>query len=331
MSILRKFNLVIFLLLISVNITAQETTDEKFELFQNYLILGSEEKGIQVGIELISLDKHKSVREKTLFTLAEYYFTTGIIQSKNADNSVYTDNIQYLNNAYSLYLKIQNDYKDSKLKEVVEKRIKFLEDTYETALIFRDLYNQNENERVIAEKKINFMNLFIIRDNEMPYLFFRKGEDIDTYELMNKYLDDIIVNSPDYGVYAYYDKLLAEISRRRNIEIIRGRFEDKSFPQVNYFDDKVHNYRAETYDKNEIINNTENILNTLIEKYPNHPLTIRAILVAVSYFIKDKVWDYNGQEVKKWLEIAIKNDEDKLGIKFLLTKEYLLKTNFKEK
>jgi len=330
MLIIRKFNLVILLLLISVNIKAQETTDEKYELFQNYLILGYEEKGIQVGIELISLDKHKSVREKTLFTLAEYYFTTGMIQSKNSDNSVYNDNIQYLNNAYSLYLKIQNDYKDSKLKEVVKKRIKYLEDTYKTSIIFRDLYNQNENERVIVEKKLNFMNLFIIRNNEMPYLFFLNGEDINTYELMNKYLDDIIVNNPEYGVYAYYDKLLAEISRRSN-EIIRGRYEEKSFRKENYNNVINMNYGLGNLNQYEIVSNTENILNKLIEKYPNHPLTIRAILVVVSYFIKDKVWDYNGQEVKKWLEIAIKNDEDKLGIKFLITKEYLLKTNFKEK
>jgi hypothetical protein len=33
-------------------------------------------------------------------------------------------------------------------------------------------------------------------------------------------------------------------------------------------------------------------------------------------------------QTKKWLKMALKNDNDKLGIKHLVTKEYILKTEF---
>ena len=38
----------------------------------------------------------------------------------------------------------------------------------------------------------------------------------------------------------------------------------------------------------------------------------------------------NSLLIEKWLELALKNDNEQLGIKHLVTKEYILKTNFEE-
>jgi hypothetical protein len=155
------------------------------------------------------------------------------------------------------------------------------------------------------------------KKDENPFLFFDKGDEPNTFALVNRYLDDIIVNNPSQAIFAYYYKLLLILSRGRRVEIIEGTIEKKS---ISILGDKSFNVDQEAVA----------ILNILRKSNPHHPLTIKAYLVTVSYLIKANIWDYDSWQTKKWLEIALKNDNNKLGIKHLVTKEYILKTEFDE-
>jgi len=313
----KALKLSIILIFVASNfLIGQTTAEEKLSLMQNSLLLGLEKKGMDIGVEIISLSKFSSVKEKALFTLAQYFFSEGILGNIDEKTRLYKSNFPYINKAYTFYLNLLKEYPHGEFKDIAAQRINYLEQNYKTNLLFRNLYNYNANERLIVLKKLNFAKLFITTKQENPFLFFNSGDDANTYELLNRYLDDIIVNNPSQAIFAYYQKLLADLSRSANISIISGVFENESFSNFKW---------AKSED---IIKKAIDILNILKNKAPHHPLTIRAYLVTVSYFIKADYWKSDSREVKKWLEIALKNDNDKLGVKYLVTKEYMLKTEF---
>ncbi|MCK9210445.1 MAG: hypothetical protein M0P61_06385 [Ignavibacteriaceae bacterium] len=322
MKNLLKLNL-FFLLVLSTAIYGQSNAEEKLNLMQNSLLLGLEIKGIESAVEIISKNEYKSVKEKALFTIAEYFFAEGILGGIDETTHLYKNNYPYINKAYTFYLRLESEYPKGEFNDIVKQRIAYLEFNYQYDLAFRNLGSYLENERIIVEKKLNFTNLFIERENEDPFLFFTKGDKPNTYELINKYFDDIIVNNPSLAIYGYYYKLLTFLSRNKKVQPIKAKFEDESFnPYIT-----MDKYKERT---DETIVLVTNLLDTLNGKFPRHPLTIRSYLVAVSYLIKAGIWDYDSKEVKKWLEIALQNDNDKLGIKHLVTKEYILKTKFEE-
>jgi len=316
----KVLNLSVIVIVVTSNfIIGQTNAEEKLSLMHNSLLLGLEEKGINLGVEIISLSEFISVKEKTLFILAEYFFSEGILGKLDEESQLYSGNIQYINKSYTFYIKLLNEYPNGEFKDIATQRINYLEQNYKTSLIFRSLAIYDENERLIIERKLNFANLFIVKKEENPFLFFTEGDEPNTYDLINRYFDDIIVNNPSQAIYAYYLKLLTVLSGNNNVDIITAIFEDESLP------DKSYN---KSHPDEEIVKNVTEILNILNDKNPHHPLTIQSYLIAVSYLIQADIWDYDSPEVKKWLELALINDNDKLGVKHLVTKEYMLKTEF---
>ena len=308
---------IIILILISNVYFGQITPDEKLSLMQNSLIVGLEKKGVEIAIEIISLSEYNSVREKALFSLAEYYFYKGILKNIDETSELYNKSIEYINQSYTFYSKLLKEYPNGRFNNIVQQRVNYLEQNYKQSLLFSILNNNIQNERLLVERKLKFLNLFIKKKKENPFLFFTEGKFADTYAIVEKYLDDIIINDPSQAVYAYYYKLLNTLSRENDIDIFSEKIGAKS-------------YSIEFINSNNMISKVVEILDSLTIKYPHHPLTIQSYLVAVSYLIQADMWEYNSPEVKKWLELALKNDKDNLGIRYLITKEYILKTKFTE-
>lgn len=300
----------------------QSKADEQLNFMQNCLLLGLEEKGIEIGSEIISKKEYSSVKETALFTIAEHFFLKGIQSTIKDSTVIYREDIKHINKSYTFHIKLLQEFPESKFKEISQKRIEFLEFNYQSRILFRDLSDYFQNERSIVKKKLSFTNIFLKRREPIPILFYSEGKDPNTYELINKYYDDIIINNPEYSIHAYYQKLLVELSRRYDIRIITSIVENKTLP--------ILPKSFKNIDTDEIEKEVTNILDIMTENFPHHPLTIQSYLVAVSYFIYADIWDYDSIETKKWLELAVKNDKDKLGFYRLLTKEYLLRTNFNE-
>ena len=315
-GILLKHSLVLFILF--NHLLAQSKAEEHVNFMQNCLLLGLEQKGLEVGSEIISKAEYKEVKETAMFNLAEYFFTKSMLMNYENTTNQYVE-MDKINKAYTLYIKLLLEFPNTRFKDIVQQRIDYLEFNYKSRLLFRDLTDYLQNERTIVRKKLLFADIFLKREKINEFLFFTKGKDPNTYELVTKYFDDIIINNPEYSIYAYYQKLLIELSRHYDVKIVSSIIEDSSFPT----------YR-QSIDKDSIEKNVLEILNILNNKYPNHPLTIRAYLIAVSYLIEANIWDYDGKKTKYWLELALKNDKNKLGFTYLLTKEYLLKTDFEK-
>lgn len=143
----------ILILFFTNYLVGQSISEEKLNLMQNSLLLGLEESGIKIAAEIISEDKYKSVKEKALFSIAEYFFSEGLIGTLDENTRLNKDNIQYLNRAYTFYLQLEKEFTQGIYFNIAQERIKYLELNFTTNLMFRSLANYVENERLIVEKK----------------------------------------------------------------------------------------------------------------------------------------------------------------------------------
>lgn len=295
------------LLFITVSLFGQSSPEEKISLMKNSLLMGIEEKGLIECSEILSFDQYKTVREEALFTVSEYYFATGIMN----------DQIEIINKAYTFYLKCLNEYPHGTYNKIITLRKNYLESNFRLFTLFRDLSNYSENERIIVEKKLSLPDVLVTTSEPFPFLFFGEGSNPKVKPLLDKYFDDIIVNNELYSIHAYYMKLLSTLSQSYNVKIFTSDMDWNTY-QVNGYKDVA--LKKEVFD----------ILESMKTKFPKHPLTSQAYLVAVSYLIKADALHYKDKETKELLEYVLLNEEDKLSLRFLITKEFLLKTKFQD-
>lgn len=292
---------------------AEITPKEKLELMKNYLLMGVEREGVLVCSDILSLDSFSSVKEDAEFTIAEYYFAKGLLEVKP---------VETINKAYTFYLKLLNDYPSTTYLATVKQRIYFLESNYNTYLLFRNLANYVENQKIIVNKKLELVDVLVDKHEENPYLFMNKADEIDTRKTIEKYFDDIIVNEEIYALYAYYYKLLAALSPGKVPTVVGYEMNDIFKSRLG---DEI---QTASFSKSQMISEVIEILHKMEGLSANHPLTIQAYLVAVSYLINCRALSYDSNEVKELLEYVLKNEKDKLSLRFLLTKEFMLNVKF---
>ena len=190
-----------------------------------------------------------------------------------------------------------------------------------------DRLNPLLNESSIVQDKLNFATGLFKFYPPNPYIFFLSAEqNQSSIEILDRYFDEIIVNHPEFEVYAYYYKILAHLSTLRDIDFFKDGILDFDVDKISLFN--------ETYSRNKLSPNGSKlkldlikILTTLDIKYPHHPLILNLHLIFAKVFmIKDG--DEIDTDTKSHLEFVVQNELDKTNPRFLLAKEFLLSNKF---
>jgi len=309
----KQFKILSFIILWSVvQVYPQTVEEQKFLEMKNSFILGLTEKGFEIGAELMSRNEYVDVREDATFYIAEFFFTLA---------SQIEVKIDYPNKAYTYYLVMQKEYPNSKYSNTVNKRINTLITFFQDNALFRNLFDLNQNEASFVAKKLEFTQTLYKFKFPNPYLVFSKGTDTtSTAEVLDRYYDEIIVNHPEFEIYASYYKIISKLSKYwGNDYISDGLFEYNSSVLAINSDEGLQ--------LNETLNND---LDKLSLKYPHHPLTLELHLIFAKVFLDRNTYTEEiNLETKKHLEYVIKNELDKTHPRYLLTREFLLNNKFK--
>ncbi len=311
---------IIFILTAATTIYSQSESSSKYLEMKNSFILGLGEKGLEIASELLSMPEYSDVREETVFYIAEFFLMSGIG----------TDEIGYINKAYTYYIVYNNDYPHSIYSEIVNKRINTLESFYGDLIDFRNLNNLMENEAVIVGKKLSFTSELYSFFPPNPYLFFLNNEgEQSSLELLDRYFDEIIVNHPDFEIYGYYWKIISRLSKIEGLDFIRDGILEKDINEIilrkrGKFDDVDESIEKEGH---KLRREIEDILKNLSKEYPHHPITLNLHLIMSRIFM----YVYDGKidlRTKGHLEFVVQNELDKTHPRYLLAKEFLLSNKF---
>ena len=322
--ITRKLNILfLLLLLISVALNAQSTSAEKFTELKNYLFLGLTDKGLDLGVELISLKENASVREDALFFLADYFFINAL------DNVDKIDQKKDVNIAYTYYLEYLNDYPHSKYSDIVESRLTTLKSSFQVYIILRDYNDYLRNETEIVKAKIKFINGLYNFVQPNPKDFFLKNDkNYNPNVIISRYFNDIIVNHPEFEIYAYYYKILAELSKLENVDFVKDGFLKFDIDKIKlYAHDTDDNVIGNTIGGNMVKSIADKMLDTLDIKYPHHPITLDLHLIFAKVFMRRTSGNFN-IDTKKHVEYVVQNDLDKNDWRYMMAKEFLLDNKF---
>src|SRR4030065_803640 len=283
---------------------------------KNSFILGLKEKGFEIGAELMSRKEYANVREDVTLYIAEFFFTLAIQKEENTD---------YPAQAYTYYLVLQKEYPNSKYSITVNKRINTLITYFQNNALFRNLFDINQNEASLVYNKLKFTETLFTFKFPNQYLVF--SEIIDTISssvILSRYFDEIIINHPEFEIYASYYKIISKLSQLEDFDYVSDGFfkfnkdDIDLFPKPGSIDYERDNKRVADL-KSSLDKDLEKISN----KYPHPPLTLNL------YFIFAKIFGMHSgiviyKEIKKHLEFVIQNELDKTHPRYLLTREFLL-------
>ena len=314
-----KLNLIIILLFV-VQVYPQTIGEQKFLEMKNSFILGLTEKGFEMGAELMSRKEYADVREDATFYIAEFFFTLASQSEENTD---------YSSKAYTYYLVLQKEYPNSKYGNIVTKRINTLTAFFQDDALFRNLLDANQNEASIVKKKLEFTEKLFTINFPNPYLIFREGNlNISSSEVLSRYYDEIIVNIPEFEIYAVYYKIISKLTQISGIDYISDGLFDFNKDDIDLYPKHGTDYDKDKKRISDLKLSLDNDLEKISNKYPHHPLTLDLHLIFAKIFGM-----YLGRviypQIKKHLEFVIQNELDKTHPRYLLTREFLLNNQFK--
>ena len=321
-SSLKEFSIISFFFFsFSLNIFSQSSGTDKLLEMKNAFVVGLIDKGLEIGVELMSRNEYSSVREEATFYVAELFF----LYALSTDESQIQ--VDYASKAYTYYLVLSNDYPNSNYITTISARISFLKTFFSEYLKFQNLLNPLLNESNIVADKLDFITGLYSFSHPNPYVYFLEGElDQSSVEVLSRYLDEVIINHPDFEIYAYNLKILAKLSTLVGIDffkdgILEFDVEKISFKGSGYYSSKDLS-KAQLL-KNELLL----ILAELDVKYPHHPLLLNLHLIFAKIFMykSGSLIDY---ATKKHLEFVVQNELDKTHPRYLLAKEFLLNNSF---
>jgi hypothetical protein len=301
-----------------VNLYSQEMNN--FESMRTAFLMGLDSKGMDICHNIIS-NKSNPEREKSLFFIAEYFF------SKSFEDSAYS-----VNKAYTFYTIYESDYKNGEYISVVKDRKNYLETFYSGKLQYVDYLNKFYNERIIVERKLKFLESMFNFNSPNPFEFYKNSDTTRSdLDLVIRYCDDIILNHPNFALLGYYVKTLAYLSQMPDINYIQngvfsikkyirkpGLFENQSTTQI--YNETVNNSISEAKSK------VFDIMKILDDKYPNESLTLELHLLVTNVFMR-KVNGKIDKSTLSNLEYVLKNSSNLSFANFLI-KEFILKNQF---
>lgn len=297
----------ILILLLFSSLYSQNLQYNKCNELRNAFILGLDEMGLEIGLEVISKAEYKTERENGLILLGDHFFYKAI----STDSTEIMD-VDFARKAYALYNMIINDYPKSKNKEIVEFQIKTLEN------LFTDLglFGEYSVEASTVEKLYKLGDMYELYSDEKPSTGFQLLlKTASKFQVANKYYDTIILNHPKFEVKGYYLKVMSYINNYNHWST------DKLWYKKIGLKDKSKPYEATT----KIVNDYLAILD---KKYPSSNYTMDA-----HFTFAGQIW--NGiyalpkkdrtVRTKYHLEKILANDTDKLGLRYVLTKEFVIR------
>ena len=300
---------------------AQDLTFNKYDEMINAFILGLDEKGIEIGHEIISNKEFEVIREQTLIWLADFYFNNFLIDGELDFSSA--------ERSYTLYSMILKDYPASQLKEYVLIRMTLIESFFYELSVFGNKYISSDHEMQTVRRKFQISDLYFKTGKVNVAAKYEMFFDTDSkFSTAIAYIDAIIVNHPEYEIYGYYQKIMLLLSvydKWHEKEVLRqsGIDEDRRiYPEVK----KVFS------PTNIIASEVLSYLAFLDKKYPSSQLTLEGHFMFSAFVWNDtKNFASMGGKaareaiVAKHLEYIMKNDPDKLGIRYILAKEFIVK------
>jgi hypothetical protein len=307
----------IFLIFLILVLIKQNLAQNKYEEMRNAFLLGLDTKGLEICNDLISLDQNKDYRSETIFFIADYFLQKAFSE----DNSII-----FINKAYTFYSLYEKDYPNGKDIRAIKNRKRFLENNYFNNIIYGLFLDSLQNERLIVERTLEFsMKLLKFKEpNIFEYLEESKFNDSQGTE--NKYFDDIIINYPEFEIYAYYYKILLKLSQFKGVNFVS----EGILP----FDNK--DYQIEPYGNQPLSDDDINaqhevhqLLDVLDAKYPNHPITLNLHLIFCKIFMTRHDGKFNNETLKH-LQYILNNDNDQTDYRYMLAKEFILNNKFEE-
>ena len=273
----KQFKLILFvILLFVVQVYPQTSGEEKFLEMKNSFILGLTEKGFEIGAELMSRKEYADVRADVTFYLAEFFFTLA---------SQSEENVEYPSKAYTYYLVMQKDFPNSKYTDTVKKRINTLTTFFQNSVLFGNLMDISQTEASIVLKKLKFTEKLFTINFPNPYLLFREGnKDISSSEVLNRYYDEIIVNLPEFEIYAIYYKIISKLSQISGIDYISDGLFEFNKDDIELYPQHGTDYDTEKKRISDLKLSLDNDLEKISNKYPHHPLTLDLHLIFAKIF-----------------------------------------------
>ncbi len=272
----------------------------------NAFIMGMDEKGLELALEIISNEKYSNQREFTLFTLSEYFFHISI---KDNDFTA-------AQRAFTFYSKFNRDYPDSEKVKIALLRISFLNSIFPTLLISGEYLSELFSE-FYAVGKLGDIGRAYAWTEDIKDISEKKML-IDTessFQVANKYYDTIILNHPNFSAYGYYMKILSYLNYSH------------LWSSVSFHKSADINPLNPTFTN--VILAVNDILDLLKNKHPNNNLTFDAHVM-----LAGTVWNASNVDVskrnkkkivKQLLEYVLNNDTDKLGYRFIIVKEFVIR------
>lgn len=315
----------LFILLISFTLSTfpQDSGNDRLLEMKNAFVVGLIDKGLEIGIELMSRSEYSSVREDATFYIAELFFLSAI--SSEESNT----QVEYASKSYTYYLVLNNDYPNSQYNSIISSRIDVLTTFYSEYIEFRNRLDPLLNESSIVAKKLDLATQLYSFVNPNPYTFFLEGElEQSSVAILDRYFDEIIINYPEFEIYAYYLKILSRLSTIDGIKFFKDGILDFEVDKViiNLIAAKNSGsvFKAGLYLKNEL----SKMLAKLDIKYSHHPLLLNMHLIFAKVFMAE----YGGKidsDTKFHLEFVVQNEKDKTHPRYLLAKEFLLNNKFR--
>jgi len=286
----------------------------KYDEMVNAFILGLDDKGLNIGQEIISLDEYKSIREKSLFFLAEYFFSMAI--SSDDENQ----GLQTSKRSYKLYSMFQTDYPDSEYSDIIKQRLYLLTSFYNSLNLYGELYS-NLHTKALAVKRL--YDIGSIYDNvetsNVHDLFELYKETNSKIKIAHKYYDELIINHPEFEVIGYYLKIMSLLDNITN------------WGELGFYKNIINTDQAPQayYMRSSIENHVKRLITSLDENYPSHPYTLDVHLAYAMKGETEKLAFNNKKEREKLvlenLEYIVSHDKNITGLRYIFAKEYIIK------
>jgi hypothetical protein len=311
MKKIKIFISVLLILIVVSRLNGQNTPQEKFDRMLNAYVLGMDQEMLNNCLDIISNNNYKAVREDALWFIAEYFISKGI--STDSTDS----DIESLSKALTFYNRYANDYPNGKYAQIVNKRIDLLISKYAVNIEFADYLKTMYAERVIV-KSLFYNTKFIVDISGInPFAYFKNSEFNQSPQyIANKYFDEIIVNFPDFKIFAYQEKILMNLDSLFYIQLVSKGLMGE---------DIKHRQISESFDNekyNRIKNRALKYLNILNKEYPSHPITLDLHLMFARVFMEKKHNKIN-YETLEHLTYVLENETDKLSLRYLFAKEFV--------
>jgi len=314
-----KIFISVLLMLISFSkLIGQNTPQEKFDRMLNAYVLGMDQEMLNNCLDILSEKNYQEVREDALWFIAEYFISKGM----STDSS--ESDIESLSKALTFYNRYAVDYPNGKYAQIVNKRIDLLISKYAIDPGFIDFLKTMYAERIIV-KSLLYNTEAIVNILEInPLAYFKNSEFNQSPQyIANKYFDEIIVNFPDYKIFAYYRKILMNLDSLTSYQLV---FSDLRGEDIK------HRQYSEAFDKDKyyrIKNRASKYLKILDKEYPSHPITLNLHLMFARVFMEKKRNKIN-YETLQHLTYVLENETDKLNLRYLFAKEFVSNNTFME-